>query len=382
MMSILRIPQGVDFSQPQQVATASSFKDAIEDWKDIDDKTYHKWQEFILTYSTSTEIESDNWLDKVLYLSMEKTLRAEVESDITRIPLHQRGSLTTLRCIIKRMVIKNQEAKDALGNYIRSFDITKFPGENVPTACLRLKAVATSLGENDLPSNIIRKTLEGFGKSSTTEFNDFCSSQIALRRSSFYTDLMRGSSLLVQLNNLLEDLEVTYLALVGGDKWSGIIATPSTSAFVNEVHDDQEVEDDARALAAKSNIPWEEWVKKYAKCHYCGKLGHIRPDCPEYLKKVASGELTRFSSNRPRHNNWGRSPREPKYERPRNQVDKKKFLKNPKAKAFLSAFQALFCDESDSEDDDPAPKEEEGDDDGVDSELHSFLSMVGSSLKE
>ncbi len=31
MMSILKIPQGVDFSQPQQVAGAVSFKDAIED---------------------------------------------------------------------------------------------------------------------------------------------------------------------------------------------------------------------------------------------------------------------------------------------------------------------------------------------------------------
>jgi hypothetical protein len=112
---------------------------------------------------------------------MEKTLRAEVKSDISCIPLCQKGSITTLRCIIKRMVIKNQEAKDFLKNYIRTFDITKFPCENVPTACLRLKAVARSLGDKDLPSNTIRKVLEGFAKSSTQAFNDFCSSQIALR---------------------------------------------------------------------------------------------------------------------------------------------------------------------------------------------------------
>jgi hypothetical protein len=55
---------------------------------------------------------------------MEETLRAEVDSDINSIPKHQRGLITTLRCIIKQMVIKNQEAKDALENYIRSFDIT------------------------------------------------------------------------------------------------------------------------------------------------------------------------------------------------------------------------------------------------------------------
>ncbi len=55
--------------------------------------------------------------------------------------------------------MKNQEAKDALKNYIREFDITNFPGEKVPTACLCLKAVARALGDDDLPSNTIPKVL-------------------------------------------------------------------------------------------------------------------------------------------------------------------------------------------------------------------------------
>ena len=42
-----------------------------------------------------------------------------------------------------------------LSNYIKIFDITTFPGENVPIACLRLKAVATALGNDHLPTNII-----------------------------------------------------------------------------------------------------------------------------------------------------------------------------------------------------------------------------------
>jgi hypothetical protein len=70
------------------------------------------------------------------------------------------------------MVIKNQEAKDALENYIRSFDITKFPGKNVPTACLCLKANAGALEDNDLPTNTIRKVLKGFAKLSTTLVNN------------------------------------------------------------------------------------------------------------------------------------------------------------------------------------------------------------------
>jgi hypothetical protein len=109
---------------------------------------------------------------------MEKTLCAEVELDINSIPKHQHGLITTLRCIIKKMVIKNQEAKDALENYIRSFDITKFPGKNVPTTCLCLKAIAGALRDNDLPTNTIRTVLESFAKSLMTSYNSLSAKSI------------------------------------------------------------------------------------------------------------------------------------------------------------------------------------------------------------
>jgi hypothetical protein len=73
-------------------------------------------------------------------MSLEKTLCAEVESDLCSLPLSQWGSaLTTFCYIIKRLVVKNQEARDALEEYLKTFDIRKFPGENVPLACLCLK---------------------------------------------------------------------------------------------------------------------------------------------------------------------------------------------------------------------------------------------------
>jgi hypothetical protein len=62
---------------------------------------------------------------------------------------------------MKCMVVKTQEAKDALESYIKEFDSTKFPGENVPSACLCLYAVAAALGNNDLPQNFIKKTSKG-----------------------------------------------------------------------------------------------------------------------------------------------------------------------------------------------------------------------------
>ncbi len=181
MTSLIMIPQDVQLSKPHLDTKATVLMDAIENWQDMDDHDYFLWHIFILCFGTAIEIESDNWLDNDLHLFMEKTICAKVELDINSIPKHQCGLITTLCCIIKQMVIKNQEAKDEWENYIRSFDITKFPGKNIPTACLCLKAIAGALGDNDLPTNTIRKVLESFAKLSTTSFNNFCSSQIALR---------------------------------------------------------------------------------------------------------------------------------------------------------------------------------------------------------
>jgi hypothetical protein len=114
------------------------------------------------------------------------------------------------------MVIRNQEAQDALETYIKTFDINNFPGKNVPPACVCLKAVARALGDKDLPTNAICKVLEGFAKSSTKLFNRFCASQIALCRRTFYHTLMKNTFLQNQLNNVLNDLETSYLDLVGG----------------------------------------------------------------------------------------------------------------------------------------------------------------------
>ncbi len=98
----------------------------------MDNQNYFLWQEFILPLGTAIEIKIDTWLDNVLHLSMEKSLCTEVELGINSIPKPQCGLITTLHCIIKQMVIKNQEAKDVLENYIRSFDITK----SEPTPCV------------------------------------------------------------------------------------------------------------------------------------------------------------------------------------------------------------------------------------------------------
>jgi hypothetical protein len=128
--SIIMIPQGMSSAfTPACINSSTKWLHAIDDFDRIEDHQYSAWQEFILRNGTAVEIESDDWLEGTLLLSMEVTLCAEVESDLKGLPANHRGAITMLCFIIKHLVVRNQEAWDALEEYVKTFDIHNFPGE-------------------------------------------------------------------------------------------------------------------------------------------------------------------------------------------------------------------------------------------------------------
>ncbi len=170
-----------------------------------------------MRHGTAVKIESDDWLEGTLLLFMEVTLCAEVESDLKSLPANHHGAITMLRFIIKHLVVRNQEAWDALKEYIKTFDICNLPGENVPTACLKLKAVLNVLGEKT-PSNAVRTILEGFAHASTANFSDVCKSKIAMPGDSVYASLCAAVPLRSQLSSMLDVLEQKYQQLITAKK--------------------------------------------------------------------------------------------------------------------------------------------------------------------
>ncbi len=183
---------------------------------------------------------------------------------------------------------------------------------------------------------------------------------------------MQSTSLHQQLHDVLNNLDATYLDLVGGKLWAGITASPHSSSFVAGTAADDEI-NQARTIAAMKNLPWDEWGKKYAKCHHCGKQGHIHPNCPIYLDKIKSGKIKR-GVMRP-------SPcGPPKACPPGHPAQQIYFMKDPQAYAFFSAFQALFTtDEGAGDNNDALTKANNAaqDQDTEEDDLHGFLSMVG-----
>jgi hypothetical protein len=101
-----------------------------------------------------------------------------------------------------------------------------------------------------------------------------------------------------------------------------------------------------------------------------------------YLKAIASGAI-----KKPEYKPKGGDQRTPKKGSPKTgspNTPRRNFLKDPKARAFLSAFQSFMCESDDSDDGDVNNEDNavEDDDENVQEEdaedLHGFLSMIGS----
>jgi hypothetical protein len=96
------IPQGMSSAfTPACINSSIKWLHAINDFDRLEDNQYSAWQESILRHGTAVEVESDDWLEGTLLLSMEVTLCAEVESDLKGHPENHRGAITMLRFIIK-----------------------------------------------------------------------------------------------------------------------------------------------------------------------------------------------------------------------------------------------------------------------------------------
>jgi hypothetical protein len=134
-LSIIMIPHRITSAfTPASITSLTKWLHAINNFDHLEVHQYLAWQVFILRHGTDIEIESNDWLKGTVLQSMEVTLCAEVESDLQGLHDNHRSAVAMLRFIIKHLIIRNQEAWDALEDYVKTFDICNFPGKNVPTA--------------------------------------------------------------------------------------------------------------------------------------------------------------------------------------------------------------------------------------------------------
>ncbi len=76
------------------VTTSHGFVNSILDWKDLQDDDCYRWQQFLNLYGSDVDIESDQWMEEFLCVSMEKALKDEAISDFDELPTASRGAVS------------------------------------------------------------------------------------------------------------------------------------------------------------------------------------------------------------------------------------------------------------------------------------------------
>jgi hypothetical protein len=198
--------------------------------------------------------------------------------------------------IIKCLIICNQEAWDALKDYVKTFDICNFLGKNVPTACLKLKAIVNVLGNTTL-SNAVCTILKGFAHASIDSLTDVCKSKSAMQSDSISTSLLAKALLCSQVSMMLDNLEQKYQQLITARKCEGVghvdMDNHNKSAFNATANQEGEAQSYAAYVNNKATqgfFKFNEWAKLQT-CHHCGNKVHIRPNCRKYLNEKANGTL-------------------------------------------------------------------------------------------
>ena len=295
---ILLIPDHFDPNNSSSISPNARYFNAVLDYDKLTDQQYFEWQYFLRSFGNGHEIVSDQWFEEKLIKSLGPTLLAEVRSDYYELDDFYKGSISLLRIIINRMVQSNQESHRAMEDYIKTFDIRNFPGEDVTEASLRLKAIARSLGKDNLPKDIIHRVLEGFSLASTPGFQSLCHYKESMLSTGFMSTNMRHAPLYTQLVDVLHDLELKFIDLRSGRRWLGLGHGTATTKSVFTANDDNDSTDDDtddyatyKIAVGKVALPFDEWVKDKT-CHHCNELRHIRGEhCPKYVSDVFAGRV-------------------------------------------------------------------------------------------
>jgi hypothetical protein len=81
IIMIFCVPQGFYINNINSINSTTQLTNAILDWKNLTNKDYFLWQEFLHLYGSDDSIESNQWMEDFLCALIAKTLKDEVISD-------------------------------------------------------------------------------------------------------------------------------------------------------------------------------------------------------------------------------------------------------------------------------------------------------------
>ena len=312
LLDIFQVPNVIDLDDGKCHERATTWTDITKDFDKVSFDRCMTWQTWLNKWGGATDEESDRWVEGILEVSVEPTLKAEVAATLAAVDDVRQGAVVRFRLIAKLVFERNQEARETMVVYVAEFDIRKYDAQDVRLACTRLKAIARILGP-DLPQNAVRRVLEGMSNASSPSFVSFCNTTSSMLDSSLNKFSSAGMTQQDLLRLVLTDVEKKYIELLESNKWSGVDHKGSAFLATNQLLVAKWEE--ACVLAARNNEPrlsFDEW-KKTVSCHGCGDFGHIRPECPlkdkpdEQARRLRQNQAKAGSPRRPQQSG-GRRP--------------------------------------------------------------------------
>eukprot|EP00956_Cyclotella_meneghiniana_P035170 scaffold112213_cov44-Cyclotella_meneghiniana.AAC.11 len=136
------IPESVaDFSDHRHVLAATSFVNLLTHHQGADLESVIGYQEFINTAADTVEIDSSNMVLRILQHTTEKSLLLCVKQTHDGLPQSRQGGLVLFKLIADAIDKDTFENRQALLDWLKSFSILNFDGENVDIASTRFTAI-------------------------------------------------------------------------------------------------------------------------------------------------------------------------------------------------------------------------------------------------
>jgi hypothetical protein len=130
IMAIFHDPQGFDINNVSCVNSSTQLTNAILVWKNLTNKDYFQWQEFLHHYNSNDNIESDQWMEEFMCTLIAKTLKDKVISDFDELPKEHRGGISLFCCMVNHIVSMNKEPHCNLEKWIQDFTISNIPSDS------------------------------------------------------------------------------------------------------------------------------------------------------------------------------------------------------------------------------------------------------------
>jgi hypothetical protein len=131
---VCNMPNVSDMFDKQELMYCTSYTNVLTDHQSVELYQVKDYQALINLHCGMIDVESSEWLLKVLEKSTEQSLLTSIKQTMSAWDPHERGGVSMFKAVVDKISANSFEFLQAGVNYIVGFRLSKFDGENVLVA--------------------------------------------------------------------------------------------------------------------------------------------------------------------------------------------------------------------------------------------------------